>query len=146
MANKSLIIKNSSMSKELKALGLLMCTAQEYQSRFDKVLKPLGVSTLQLHILHELSHSENGSLTVNQVKDLMVEDSPNISRALNKLMSNGLIEKIRSKKDQRVVYIRLTEEGSLIHDKGDSVLCPLQSLNLKEDDVALLFDLLKKLG
>jgi DNA-binding MarR family transcriptional regulator len=36
---------------------------------------------------------------------------PNVSRLLNKLMEKGLIEKQRDTSDQRVVYIKITQNG-----------------------------------
>ncbi len=143
MANKDLV-KNSQMTTEQKAMALLICIAQEKSGEMTRNIKPFNLSMTQLTILHTLSFAPEGRLTVNQIKNFMIDDSPNVSRSLNRLMENGCIEKERSSEDQRVVYIKITEKGRQTHTDADRALVKIQ-LNLSEEDVNTLYSILSKI-
>ncbi len=141
MANKK-VITGSAMSKEFKVLGLITCIAQEFKGFINRELKSSTLNLTQLNILSALHSAPDDRLTVGEVKDAMVDDMPNISRTLNKLMDKGYVEKVRSATDQRVVHVHLTHEGhkalasvTLFHKK-------LQ-LNLPHEDIDDLYELLQ---
>lgn len=143
MANKQLII-DADLPVEQKVMGLIMCLAQENQADIARLLKPLDISFLQLNLLHALDYSQQDELTVKQLKGTLVEDSPNVSRALNKLVDKKLITKRRCNEDQRTVYIKITEQGKVMHKAGDKQLMDIQSTNSNVDH-QLLFELLKQM-
>jgi len=118
MANKKLII-DSDINLDSKTILLLLCTAQELNADITRTLKQFNLSFIQLQILHALAESDSGELTVNQIKSAMVDESPNVSRALNKLMKSKFIRKVRNMVDQRVVYVKITEEGKKVHLNAD---------------------------
>lgn len=142
MANKDLII-NSDTTSEEKAIGLLVCTGAEYTSKLTRSIKEFNISLTQLYILHILSKTKEGILTVNQIKELMVDESPNVSRSLNKLMENNCVIKERNLKDQRVVYIKITERGRKLHIDADEKIKGV-STNLSSEEQVELIKLLKK--
>lgn len=146
MANKDLII-NSDTNLEEKIIALLICTGQELSVKLNQNIKPMNLSLTQLNILHVLSKTPNGQLTVNEIKKFMVDESPNVSRSLNKLMENGYIKKQRSEQDQRVVYINITDKGRQIHEDADRevVKTSFNLSNLSHDEKEKLFNLLSKL-
>lgn len=143
MANKQLIIDAPGEIKQ-KALGLLLCSAQEKNSEINRALKPYDISFLQSNILHILDYSPTGSLTVNQIKKFMVDDTPNVSRSLNKLMDKGYIVKERSLEDQRVVHIVITDSGREVHKKADIALENVFTLDISDEDAQTLYDILCK--
>ncbi len=71
MANKALIIDNADMSLEQKVMALIGCIAQEKKAQTDKVLSGVGLSLLQLNLLHQLAYASSSGLTVNQLKGAM---------------------------------------------------------------------------
>lgn len=144
MANKDLII-HSDLDIEHKVMGLLACTAQEINVKIDRNIRPMGLSMTQLNILHILSKAPDGKLTVNQIKSFMVDESPNISRSLNKLMENGHIVKERSTEDQRVVHINITDSGRKAHEDADKAIIDI-SVNLPREDLETLYIILKKIS
>lgn len=143
MAKKELII-NADIAIEQKVLGLLACIAQEQKAEISRLLQPTDLSMVQLMLLHSLSHSPKKTLTVNQLKQTMVDESPNVSRALNKLSDKGYIIKNRCEKDQRTVFISITNEGERAHNEGDTCLMHM-SLNLDEQELAQLYQILLKI-
>jgi len=144
MANKKIII-DSKIDLDSKIVLLLICTAQELNVDMTRKLKQFNLSFIQLQILHALSESEKGELTVNQIKSVMVDESPNVSRALNKLMNSGFIEKDRNLIDQRMVYIKITPEGKKIHIKADIEIIET-TLNLTSKEKRNLYEILVKLN
>ncbi len=52
-----------------------------------------------------------GVLSVNEVKNRMIEKSPNSTRLMDKLIEKNLIQRIRCEKDKRIVYVSITELG-----------------------------------
>ena len=79
--------------------------------QISQLLDPLDLTLQQLKILSIIYQSSEHKATVNQIKKQMIDPSSNVSRLLNKLMDKGLIEKIRNREDQRVVYIHISKAG-----------------------------------
>lgn len=142
MANKALI-ERLGLTTEQKALAMLACVAQETKVALERMISDFGLSLLQLNILHALDYAEQGTLTVNQLKAVMLDETPNVSRTLNKLVDMGMVEKKRSSEDQRVVYVSITDKGSQTHRDADQAMQNYQSpLNAEESEQ--LYQLLKK--
>lgn len=144
MANKQAIIQ-ADINIESKVIGLIACIGQEYKSDITRRLAPMNISIIQLNILHALSFAPDNCLTVNQIKQTMIDDSPNVSRALNKLMDAGMIEKQRSTEDQRIVHIHLTDSGDKMHVEADKQLLDLKVGELTSSEMENLYELLKKI-
>ncbi|MGH0001170.1 MarR family winged helix-turn-helix transcriptional regulator [Pseudovibrio ascidiaceicola] len=144
MANKDIIIK-SDLEIEHKAMALLMCAAQEHKAEMERLISGQNLSLLQLTILHGLDKSQTGTLTVGQLKSIMIDDSPNVSRTLNKLVAQGYIAKERSKEDQRTVFISITDDGRMAHRVADEELLKMGPSSLTKDDYQKLYELLLKL-
>ena len=144
MAKKSLVIAAPDMSLDQKVVALLLCIAQEKKGEIDRALEGTLQSMLQLNLLHALSKAPEKRLTVGQLKQVMVEDSPNVSRTLNKLAERGLVEKTRSADDQRTVHVSITRAGERAHTEGDARLMNL-STGLAQRELKQLFELLTKL-
>ncbi|MCT4646271.1 MAG: MarR family transcriptional regulator [Carboxylicivirga sp.] len=97
-----------------------------------------------MNILHILDYAPKEGLTVNQIKQSMVEDSPNISRALNKLMEKKLVLKRRDKQDQRIVHITITDKGRALHHEADALLLKAMNVSLTDEDADRLYEVLSK--
>ncbi len=134
----------SEVSAQNKAALLTICTAQEVQNRMRNLLKVHDISFTQLTILHILDELPSNEITVNTIRQLMIDDSPNVSRSLNKLASKDLINKERSTKDQRVVYISITEAGKKLHLDCDHLLFAENLLDLPDKESAALVETLMK--
>lgn len=133
------------MNLEQKVMALISHIGQELDSYTNKMLTPYKLSSIQLQMLDILARSDKQILTVNQIKEALTGHNPNVSRSLNKMMDNGLIEKQRSTEDQRVVYIKLTETGTKTTEEAINTLlehAPKPKLNNAE--LKQLFALLQK--
>jgi len=88
----------------------LLRTAHRLEGRLTALLAPLELSLSQLRVLWLVSRSRE-PLTVNQIREQMLDPAANVSRLLNKLMEGGLVAKDRGTDDQRLVRIGLTAAG-----------------------------------
>jgi DNA-binding MarR family transcriptional regulator len=124
-----------------------LTTANWLNGEIASLLAPLDLSVQQLKILSIVHDQPDQRATVNMIRERMMDPMSNVSRLLNKLMDKGLLEKVRSQQDQRVVYIHIRPAGTALMDKGrtllDTGLTALCKLNVRE--LGQLEVLLKKL-
>jgi DNA-binding MarR family transcriptional regulator len=108
-------------------------------SKFD-------LSMPQFNILRILRGAK-GPINVNNVKDRMVEKSPNTTRLMDKLVDKNLVNRWRCNEDRRVVYIELTEDGQqLLKEIDQSIeLLTITNINLSDEEAQILSDLLDKI-
>lgn len=90
---------------------LLLQTSQKISNSIAQALAPLDLTAQQLKILSIVYFSNEERVTVNRIKEQMIDAQSNVSRLLNKLMDKSLIIKTRDHIDQRIVYVSITELG-----------------------------------
>ena len=76
----------------------------------NELLKEFNISHQQYNILRIL-RGAGKELTVNSVKERMIQKSPNSTRLMDKLCQKNLIERTRCENDRRIVYIKISREG-----------------------------------
>lgn len=118
MANKQKVYESDFPLRD-KAAVLIGCAAQEVANFVERTLKEFDLSRAQLGVLHFLDTAAKDKMTVNELRDTLIDDSPNVSRMLNKMVDKGLVRKERQSGDQRVVHISLTEKGRQLHHQAD---------------------------
>jgi len=72
-------------------------------------IKPFGFTTSQCYVLIELQKSTE--LTMNELSDRMNLNTSTMTRIVNNLVRDGLIERSKDKEDRRVVVVGLTKNG-----------------------------------
>jgi DNA-binding MarR family transcriptional regulator len=68
-----------------------------------------GITSTQYHVLRRIK--EGKRKTVSELSECMFISRPGISRAVDELANEGLIERERDRKDRRVVYLTPTPAG-----------------------------------
>jgi len=128
------------------AIALLQ-TANKISAELAGALAPLDLSMAQLKILWIIAQSPDKKVTVNQIKEQMLDPASNVSRLLNKLMDKAYIIKQRDNVDQRVVYISTTEQGMAQMCAGKSIMEDTfeQFSTLSEREMHTLINTLSKL-
>ena len=117
---------------------------------YDDYLKELNVTYPQFLVLSALWQSN--SMSVKKIGESLHLDSGTLSPLLKKMQSKGLIKKIRSNEDERIVSIQLTTSGKSMQKVAAKI--PHQifcKLHMKEKEVIdlrkqlqILTDVLKK--
>lgn len=143
MANKQKVYDSDFPIRD-KAAVLVGCTAQEIANFVERSLKEFGISREQLSVLHYLDTEATEAMTVNQLRETLVDDRPNVSRILNKMVDKGLVQKERQSDDQRVVRISLTEKGRQLHQRADKKILG-HNVRLSPQECQVLIELLMRI-
>lgn len=112
-----------------------------YMSKFDLTMP-------QFNILRILRGAKpQGPISVNTVKERMIEKSPNTTRLMDKLIEKGLMERVRCESDRRIVYVMITDKGLDLLAEIDLTFetSNLFAEKLSEEEAQTLSDLLDKL-
>ena len=97
----------------------LYSASKEIVRRYKPYLDPLGLTYTQYITMMALW--EEGQLTVKELGKRLRLDSSTLTPLLKKLETAGYVARERSKTDERVVTVSLTDEGRTLHDRAMSV-------------------------
>jgi DNA-binding MarR family transcriptional regulator len=89
----------------------LLRTADALQSSVEAQLKEFGLTGTQYNALRILRGAGAEGLPCSEVGERMITRDPDITRLLDRLQKRGLVERIRCKRDRRVVYGKITAAG-----------------------------------
>lgn len=143
MGDLSKDINSTFPSEGVKAMINIKYTASWIENKSNHFLKPFQISIQQYNILRILRGAKE-QITVQTVKDRMIEKSPNTTRLMDKLCAKNLIERVRCENDRRVVYVKITKAGlEMLEDINmDSSVELIDKLS--EEELVLLNSLLDK--
>ena len=97
----------------------LYAAARQVISLYTPYLKELGLTYTQYIVFLVLW--EKDGITVGEICDKLMLDNGTLSPLLKKMQQAGYVERKRSKADDRVVVITLTEEGKALQEKAKDV-------------------------
>jgi len=111
---------------------------------YQPVLDSLGITYPQYLVLMVLWETDSVSLTVLSQK-LMLQ-SNTLTPLLKRMQETGLVERVRSLKDERSIVISLTEKGSTLKEKAPVLRAQLgDNLGVSLEEINQLKSLLDKL-
>ena len=113
-----------------------------------KILGEMPNSEIMMLKKIKMNSSEDKGVTMSTLSDLLEISKPAVSQLINVLEDKGYVERITTKNDRRLVYVRLTENGEQCLAKQlRSFLDGMNQVFAKmgEDDTADLLRLLNKL-
>lgn len=137
-------INSTFPNEKVKALINIKYTANWLDTIGNEILKPYKISIQQYNILRILRGTEK-AITVNTIKDRMIQKSPNATRLMDKLCDKNLIERMRCENDRRVVYIKISDKGLKLLAKINSEEFETQMNAITEVEAELLNKLLDKI-
>ena len=94
---------------------LLNHIVHQYHQTLQSRLKSVGVSTLKMRII--ISLKIYGKLTVNELCGYAIAEQPTMSRALDSLEKQKLVERQISLEDSRLRVVSLTPAGQKVFDR-----------------------------
>ena len=118
-------IKSPIFNDKHRFVTNLVYTANWVQAVFNEELKPYGISPQQYNILRILNAIGDWT-TMSEIKDGLLEKSPNATRLADKLLGKKLIERKASEEDRRVVYVRISKAGSKLYNEINSAESKIQ--------------------
>ncbi|MBQ1367875.1 MAG: MarR family transcriptional regulator [Firmicutes bacterium] len=107
-------------------------------------LKPLGLTYTQYIVFLVLW--EKDGITVGDLCEKLMLDNGTLSPLIKKMQQAGYVEKKRSKEDERVVVITLTEKGKALQEKAKDIPGKVAGcIELPIEKVQKLYTLLNEL-
>ena len=144
MGDISKDINTTFSNNKVKALLNLIYTANWISSQQNAFFKPYGISPQQYNILRIL-RGAGEAITVQTIKDRMLERSPNATRLMDKLCTKNLINRLPCPEDRRVVHIEITKIGLTLLKRIDGDFKEDILKNLSLNEAKTLSDLLDKI-
>ena len=99
-----------SSSGQEATLGILR-TADVLRRFVARVLEPYDVTPQQYNVLRILRGAGTDGLPTLTIGERMLEDSPGVTRLIDRLVAKGLVDRARSTEDRRQVLCRITSAG-----------------------------------
>ena len=96
--------------RKAAALNVVL-TGSWIQSELAHSMAPFDITPAQYNVMRILRGSHPESLHVLEIKDRMLDESPDITRLLDRLNKKGVISRRRSRSDRRVVEVFISENG-----------------------------------
>ncbi|NWL81095.1 MarR family transcriptional regulator [Pseudomonas taiwanensis] len=132
---------SDSTCKELLLDNQLCFALYSTSLMMTKVYKPLlqelGLTYPQYLAMMVLW--EGDGITVGEISNRMLTDPGSLTPLLKRLEAEGFITRTRSSKDERVVELRLTEQGRVLQEKARKVpACILAATERTTDELTVL--------
>lgn len=122
---------------------LYVCSRQ-IVSLYSPYLKEFDLTYTQYIVFLALWEKDN--ITVSELCNTLYLDNGTLSPLVKKLEERGYVERLRSKDDERVVRIKLTEKGlNLKDDLYDIPLKVGNCVNIDPEDAGKLYEILYKI-
>jgi len=128
-----------------EAVLSLLRTTDLVRRRMADVIEPVGVTTQQYNVLRILRGAEADGLPTLEVAERMVEQTPGITRLMDRLEAKGLVRRQRCPKDRRQHLCWITPAGlALIKPLDASSIAAIDKVlgGLADKDRATLVRLL----
>jgi DNA-binding MarR family transcriptional regulator len=98
----------------MAAVTSVMRVQQLLLSRVEDVLKPYGLTFAAYEALRLLAFTRHGSLPMGKMGERLMVHPASVTNAIRKLESRGLVERLLSPDDRRVVLATITGQGRAV--------------------------------
>lgn len=98
----------------MAAITSVMRVQQLLLARVEDVLKPYGLTFAAFEALRLLAFTRHGSLPMGKMGERLMVHPASVTNAIRKLESRGLVERLLSPDDRRVVLATITDEGRAV--------------------------------
>jgi DNA-binding MarR family transcriptional regulator len=109
-------------SREQQATLGLLRTADAVKRSLAQVIEPYGITPQQYNVLRILRGAGEEGLPTLSIGERMIEQTPGVTRLVDRLERKGLVERTPCAKDRRRVFCRMTSKGlELLKELDDPV-------------------------
>lgn len=108
---KSSLIRKNSRTPRSVPYSTLLSTADRIKTLFETVCAPFDITGQQYNVLRILRGAEPHGLPTLTIADRVIEETPGITRMIDRLESKGLVTREIRPHDRRCVYCRITRKG-----------------------------------
>ena len=122
----------------------LYAAARRVVNSYTPYLKPVGLTYTQYIVMMALWEKE--VLTVGELCRLLYLDNGTVTPLLKKLEDAGYVSRSRSKTDERVVTVNITDVGRSLREQAKDVPFAVgKCISMQPDEAQTLHKLLHKL-
>ena len=100
----------------------LMLTVDVLRGHFERILDPHGITTQQYNILRILRGAGTDGLPTMDIGDRLIENSPGLTRLIDRLEKKDLVLRLRCETDRRQVFCKITKDGLQLLAKIDAIV------------------------
>jgi len=132
---------------EQQAYLNLIRTAEVLSQRVSDLMARYGLSGKQYNVLRSIRRGGDDGLSISQISDQMTDPRADVTRLLDRLVREGLVDRQTDAADRRVVRAYLTKAGSDLLEAIDEPLLDThreQFAPLAKPEIEQLSALLKK--
>jgi DNA-binding MarR family transcriptional regulator len=94
-----------------KAIINILYTANFIEDRFKDYLKQKDLSLPQYNVLRILRGRKGGFATCGELKAVMLDKNPDVTRLCDKLITKGLIQRQNNPKNKREIHLSISKNG-----------------------------------
>lgn len=102
--------KNPFDSAEQVAILNLLKTGDQFQNRLGRLFREYGLTSSQYNVLRIL-RGEGAPLPALEIASRMIQVVPAITGLIDRLESQGLVQRERCQQDRRVIYVSITAKA-----------------------------------
>lgn len=131
--------------KAEEAAVSLLRTADLLRRNIAATLEPFDITAQQYNVLRILRGAGERGLPTLEIVDRLVEETPGITRLIDRLEAKSLVVRERCKVDRRQVFCQITRGGLALLTQLDAPIASAQELafgSLKKRDLIQLIELL----
>ena len=141
------IQQGSFQSSRQKAIINIMFTNGWISHQFKEVFKNFSLTNQQYNVLRILRGAYPKSLNPGEIKEVMLDKNPDLTRLCDRLYKLGYIERCIDSDNKRKMNIRINDAGLQILEEMDPVVNGMHEnkFALSEEEAQQLSDLLDKL-
>jgi len=126
----------------------LLVAANYLHSKLDTICKGFNITLAQFNVLRILKGGHPDGYPRGEIISRMIEPAPDVTRLIDRLIKEGLVERYNSKDDRRLSLARITKKGvtllTRINPEIDKFLLDYSSV-LTKSEKETLPNLLEKL-
>ncbi|HET9777428.1 MAG TPA: MarR family transcriptional regulator [Gemmatimonadaceae bacterium] len=109
-------------SREQEATLGLLRTADAVKRSLAQVIEPHGITPQQYNVLRILRGAGSEGLPTLTIGERMIEQTPGVTRLVDRLQRKGLVARAPCPKDRRRVFCKITPKGlDLLKELDDPV-------------------------
>lgn len=136
--------KYDSLKLENQLCFPLYAAAREVVKRYHPFLSEIGITYTQYVALMVLW--EYGQVSVKTLGERLHLDSGTLTPMLKELEKKGILTRMRSKEDERVLLVTLTPEGEKLKEKAVEIPAKMAGcIKMEPEEAATLYGLLYRL-
>jgi len=109
-------------SRAAEAAVALMRTADMVRRSVAAVVEPHDITTQQYNVLRILRGAGQEGLPTLEIATRMIEETPGITRLIDRLEAKELVSRHRCETDRRQVFCRITRAGMTLLSRLDAPL------------------------